>query len=454
MAPPRSLGFRAALAALVVALAAGGTRAEPGKTFGAETFTLENGMQVVVIANHRAPVVHHSVWYKVGAADEPPGRSGIAHMLEHMMFKGTETIAAGEFSRIVARNGGRDNAFTSHDYTGYFQSISADRLELVMEMEADRMVNLVFDENDFLTEREVVLEERRSRTDTRASALFAEQLAAVQYLAHPYGTPIIGWEHEIRAFAYADALAFYSSHYAPNNAVLIVAGDITVPELRSLAERTYGAIPARPVPERARPTEPPQLAARRIEMKDPRVASPEWVRSYLAPSYRDDPDGLAVPTDVLVSILGGGTTTRLYQALVVDKELATDAVAYYQGGTYDKTRVTLFVRPRPGVAIEAVEAAVEAELATLIENGVEPDELDRAKFNIHAQAVYARDSLYSLARIFGTALTAGMTVEEVESWPDRVQAVTAEDVLAAAKALLVPEHSATGVLLPDGEEAS
>jgi zinc protease len=453
MASLRSRAFAAALAALVMASAAA-ARAEPGKTFGSETFTLENGMQVVVIHNHRAPVVHHSVWYKVGAADEPPSVSGIAHMLEHMMFKGTESIAAGEFSRTVARNGGNDNAFTSHDYTGYFQSIAADRLELVMEMEADRMANLVFDENDFVTERDVVLEERRSRTDTRPSALFAEQLAAVQYLAHPYGTPIIGWEHEIRAFAYADALAFYRSYYAPNNAVLIVAGDITVPRLRALAERTYGAIPARPVPPRIRAAEPPQLAARRIDMKDPRVASPEWVRSYLAPSYRDDPDGLAVPTNVLVSILGGGTTTRLYQALVVDKELATNAVAYYQGGTYDKTQVTLFVRPRPGAAIEAVEAAVDAELARLIEDGVEQDELDRAKFNIRAQAVYSRDSLYSLARIFGTALTAGMTVDEVESWPDRVQGVTAADVLAAAKALLVPEHSATGVLLPDGEEAS
>ena len=441
-----------ALALLWLALASPAWAA-PGATFGAETFTLDNGMQVVVIANHRAPVVHHSVWYRVGAADEPRGKSGIAHMLEHLMFKGTARTPGGEFSKIIARNGGSDNAFTSQDYTGYYQNIAADRLELVMEMEADRMVHLSFSETDFVTERDVVLEERRSRTDNRASALFSEQVNAVQYLAHPYGLPTIGWEHEIRALAYDDALDFYRTYYAPNNAILIVAGDVTADELRPLAERIYGAIPARPVPERLRPAEPPQIAARRVLMDDPRVASPEWMRSYLVASYHDDEDGHAVAIDVLANVLGGGTARRLYQGLVVDRQAATEAGAFYNGIAYDRSRLIVYARPRPGVSNDDVEAAVDEVLTEVRDAGVNADELARAKFGMRADAVYARDNLSSLARIFGVALCAGLTVEDVESWPDLVESVTADQVQAAARAALVPAHSVTGVLVPEAEGA-
>ncbi len=444
----RALATAPLLALSMAALLATGAQAAPGRTFGAESFFLDNGMQVVVIANHRAPVVHQSVWYRIGAADEPPGASGIAHMLEHMMFKGTPSVPNGNFSRMIARNGGNDNAFTNHDYTGYFQNIAVDRLELVMEMEADSMVNLAFAEADFDTERDVVLEERRSRTDNRAGAQFGEQMSAAQFLAHPYGTPIIGWEHEIRAFSYDDALAFYRRHYAPGNAILIVAGDVTPEALRPLAERIYGRIPARPVTARARASEPPQRAARRVIMEDERVAAPEWSRSYLAASYHDDPDGIAVALDVLSEVLGGGTTSRLYQALVVERQLATSAGAYYQGTTYDRSRFGLYARPAPGVAVDEMEAALDAEIARLLADGVSEEELARAKFGIRALAVYARDSLSSLARIFGVALTIGLSVENVEGWPDAVQAVTAADVLAAARATLVKEASVTGLLLP------
>jgi zinc protease len=427
--------------------------AAPGKTFGAETFTLDNGLQVVVIANHRAPVVHHAVWYRVGAADEPPGKSGIAHMLEHLMFKGTPSIAAGDFSKIVARNGGGDNAFTSHDYTGYFQNIAADRLALVMEMEADRMINLAFGEQDFLTERDVVLEERRSRTDNRAQAQFSEQVGAAQFLSHPYGLPVIGWEHEIRGYTYDDFLSFYQRYYAPSNAIVIVAGDITVEALRPLAERTYGAIPATFVPPRVRPLEPPQRAARRVVMHDARVASPEWMRSYLAPSYRTDQDHQAIAIDVLSTILGDGPTSRLYQSLVVDRQVATGAGAYYSGSSYDDTRFVVFARPSPGVEPATVEAAIDAELARLIADGVTDEELERAKFGIQALAVYSRDSLSTLARIFGVALTSGATVEDVENWPDLVEAVTADDIVEAARAVLLEQNSVTGMLLPEKGEA-
>ena len=427
--------------------------AEPGKTFGTESFTLDNGMQVVLISNHRAPVVHHSVWYRIGAADEPPGKSGIAHMLEHLMFKGTDTIAVGEFSKIVARNGGTDNAFTSHDYTGYFQNIAVDRLAMVMEMEADRMTNLTFTEQDFLTERDVVLEERRSRTDNRAQGQFSEQVSAAQYLSHPYGLPIIGWEHEIAAFTYDDALRFYDRHYAPNNAILIVTGDVKLDRLRDLAERTYGRIPAGTIAARTRPTEPPQRAARRVTMRDERVASPDWMRSYLAPSYRIAEGNRATALDLLATILGDGSTSRLYQSLVVDQKLALNSGSAYSGVAWDSTRFVIYARPRPGVSVADVEAAVDAELVRLIEDGVTDEELERAKFGTLSLAVYSRDNLSTLARIVGVSLTAGATVDRIEAWPEVVKGVTVEDVVAAARAVLVLERSVTGMLLPLDEEA-
>lgn len=444
----------ASLLVTVFALALGGhASAEPGATFGTETFTLDNGMQVVLIPNHRAPVVHHSVWYRTGAADEPPGKSGIAHMLEHLMFKGTDDIGVGEFSKIVARNGGSDNAFTSQDYTGYFQNIAADRLALVMEMEADRMTDLSFGEQDFLTERDVVLEERRSRTDNRAQGQFTEQIAAAQFLSHPYGLPTIGWEHEIAAYTYDDALDFYRRHYAPNNAILIVTGDVKLDALRALAEQTYGRIAAGSVPERVRPTEPPHRAARRVTMHDERVASAEWMRSYLAPSYRTDAGNRAVSLTLLSTILGGGPTSRLYQSLVVDQQLAVNAGAYYSGASWDDTRFTVYARPGTGVELADVEAAVDAEIARLIAGGVTEEELERAKFGILSFAVYSRDSLSTMARIIGVSMTAGATVAQIEAWPDTIKAVTADDVVAAARAVLLLERSVTGALLPPKEEA-
>ena len=449
----RARAAAAAVLWLAAALLAPPALAEPGATFGAETFTLDNGMQVVVIPNQRAPVIHHSVWYRVGAADGPRGKSGIAHMLEHLMFKGTEHIPAGEFSKTIARNGGNDNAFTSQDYTGYFQNVSPERLVMVMEMEADRMVNLSFAENDFLTERDVVAEERRSRTGNQASALFAEQVNASQYLAHPYRLPIIGWDQEIQDYTYDDAVDFYRSYYAPNNAILIVAGDVTAGTLRPLAERTYGRIPARAVAARARAVEPPQLAARRVLMRDARVADPEWMRSYLVPSYHADPEGQAVAIDVLANVLGGGITGRLYQGLVVDRQVANSAGSFYDGLTYDRSRLIVYVRPRPGQAIEEVEAAVDEVLAEVMDRAVDADELARAKFGMRADAVYARDQLASVARIFGVALTAGLSVADVEGWPELVESVTAEQVQAAARAVLVPARSVTGVLLPESKES-
>ena len=446
-------------AAVAAAVAAGPARAAPpvsgpGPTFGSETFTLENGMQAVVIPNRRAPLVHHAVWYKTGAADEPPGKSGIAHMLEHLMFKGTADTPGEGFSETVARNGGNDNAFTGQDYTGYYQNIAVDRLELVMRLEADRMVNLAFDETDFELEREVVLEERRSRVENRPGSLFREQVVAAQYLSHPYGAPVIGWEHEIRAFAPEDAMAFYRAHYAPNNAVLVVAGAIDAETLRPLAEEIYGRIPARPLAPRARPAEPPQRAARRVEMSDPRVTAREWSRSYLAPSLSADPGGVAVALELFATVLGGGTTGRLYRALVVEREIANEAGAWYSGVGLDYARLGIHVSPVPGVAIAEIEDAVDAEIARLLDEGMTEDELERAKFGVRAFSVYSRDSLQTLARLFGSALTTGLTVEDVERWPAAAADVTAEQAVAAGRAVLAPERSVTALLSPAGPEAA
>lgn len=441
IAPIRNLLFALAMLALA---------AMPGRAavFNPETFTLDNGMEVIVVPNHRAPVVMHMVWYRVGAADDPVGKSGVAHFLEHLMFKGTKTVGPGEFSTIVARNGGNENAFTSQDYTGYFQKVAKDRLELVMRLEADRMTNLVLSDDIVLPERAVVLEERSARTDNQPGALLSEQVNAAQYLAHPYGVPIIGWAHEIGALTTDDALAFYRRHYGPDNAILIVTGDITMAELRPLAEKYYGTIPALGVAPRMRPQEPPQRAARRVELRDPRVRQAEWSRGYLAPSHNAGATEQAYPLQILAEILGGGATSRLYRELVVDQAVAASAGAWYDSVSLDLTRFAIYASPSPGVDVATLEAAVEGEIARLLDDGVTAKEVARVKNRLISEAVYARDSLYIAARAFGSALTAGMTVDDVESWPERVEAVTVEQVNAAARAVLVPETSVTGVLLP------
>ncbi|MBF0306893.1 MAG: insulinase family protein, partial [Alphaproteobacteria bacterium] len=326
------------------------------------------------------------------------------------------------------------------------------RLELAMTLEADRMVNLRLAEKDVLTERDVVLEERRSRTDNSPSALLNEQVRAALYLNHPYHNPVIGWASEVGSLSRADAEAFYHRWYAPNNAILVVAGDITVDELKPLAEKHYGAIPARQLPERLRTAEPPQVAARRVELRDARVRQPSWSRSYHAPSYNRDPDGLAYALQVLSEVVGGGATSQIYRSLVVDKELASSAGAWYDPTAIDTSTFGVYVSPRPGVDIALVERAMEAEVEAILEKGVPPEEIERAKRRLQASAVYARDSLYTGANVLGTGLTTGQSVADVEAWPERIAAVTAAQVAQAARKVLDEKASVTGVLLPAGDK--
>lgn len=418
------------------------------QVFNPTTYQLANGLQVVVVENHRAPIVTHMVWYRVGAADEPPGKSGIAHLLEHLMFKGTPSVPPGEFSKIVARMGGRDNAFTSSDYTAYFQNVASDRLEAVMKLEADRMRNLTLDDHNVVTERSVVLEERRSRTDNNPQALLAERVEAALYLNHPYRRPIIGWGSEIATLNREDALDFYKRWYAPNNAILVVAGDVQPEKVKELAETYYGPLKPETVPARIRAEEPPQVAARNVTLEDARVQQPSWSRSYMAPSYSSPDKAAPYALEVLAEILGGGATSRLYKALVVEQGVAAGAGAWYDPSAVDQTTFGLSATPRPGVDVPKLQAAMDKEIRLVLDKGITAAEVDRAKARLKANVAYARDSLHTAARVLGEALTTGQTVADVEAWPERIAAVTPEQVNAAAKAVLDDRASVTGILLP------
>jgi zinc protease len=411
-------------------------------------FTLDNGMEVVVIEDHRAPAVTQMVWYRAGSADEPPGMSGVAHFLEHLLFKGTETLEPGEFSATVARHGGTDNAFTSYDYTAYFQRIAADRLGLVMEMEADRMANLRLSDDDIATERDVILEERNQRVENSPAALFRERMGATQYLNHPYGAPIIGWRHEMEALDRAAAVDFYSTYYAPNNAILIVAGDADPEEVRALAEKHYGPIPANPdLPERIRPQEPPQLAERRLILRDPRVSQPYVARSYLAPERDSGAQREAAALTLLAALLGNGQTSVLNEALQFEQSIAVQVGAWYSGMSLDDASLDFVVVPAPGVTLAEAEAALGEVLTGFLETGPDPEHLERIKSQLRAQEIYERDDVTALAQRYGRALTQGLTVADVQAWPDILQETTDEEIMDAARNVLDRERSVTGYLM-------
>ena len=414
-------------------------------------FALDNGLQVVVIEDHRAPVVVHMVWYRIGAADEVAGKSGIAHFLEHLMFKGTEKLKPGEFSSIVEANGGNDNAFTSWDYTAYYQRIAADRLELMMGLEADRMRALVLPEADVVTERQVILEERNQRIDSDQGALFTEQRRAAQWLNHRYGVPIIGWRQEMETLSRQDALDWYHTYYAPNNAILIVAGDVTPDQVRALAEKAYGSLQPSPVlAERARPQEPPQLAERRIVYADPRVAQPYVIRTYMAPERDAGSQEKAAALTFLAALLGGNSTTSvLGKQLQFGRKLAIYTSAFYLATALDETNFGFAAVPADGVSLQQLEDAVDGVLAQFLKDGPDPAQFARIKTQIKAEVIYAKDDVQGLARGYGEGLTAGLTIKDIEDWPAILEAVTPEAVVAAAKEVLDRRQAVTGWLVPE-----
>jgi zinc protease len=436
-----------ALAGLALAFQAGGAAAQGPDV---ANFALPNGLQVVVIPDHRTPVVTHMIWYRVGSADETPGKSGLAHFLEHLMFKGTAKNPAGRFSQWLAEIGGQENAFTTADYTAYFQRIAKEYLPMVMEFEADRMTGLVLTDDNVLPERDVVLEEFNMRVGNSPESRIGEQVAAALYLNHPYGRPVIGWRQEIEKLNREDALAFYRRFYTPNNAVVVVAGDVTADGVKALVENTYAKVGhVADVPPRARPQEPIPVAVRQLTMADARVAQPSMQRSYLVPSAATAKPGEAEALDVLAHVLGAGETSRLYRALVVEKRVAASAGGWYQGTSLDDSRFGVYATPLPGVPFAAVESAMDAVIADVADNGVTAAEFDRAKTRLIADAVYAEDNQATMARWYGAALTSGETVEQIASWPSRLRAVTREAVQNAARTWLDKRRSVTGYLVKE-----
>ncbi|WP_428135346.1 M16 family metallopeptidase [Bradyrhizobium sp.] len=439
------------LAALLTALVGSAVAQTNGKPQPPASFTLQNGLQVVVIPDHRTPVVTQMIWYRVGSADETPGKSGLAHFLEHLMFKGTAKHPAGEFSKTVLQVGGNENAFTSTDYTGYYQRVPRDQLARMIEFEADRMTGLILKDENVLPERDVVLEEFNMRVANNPDARLSEQILAALYLNHPYGRPVIGWRQEIEKLDREDALAFYKRFYAPNNAILIIAGDVEANDVRPLVEKFYGPIPAQPsIPaRRVRPQEPTPAAPRAVTLSDPRVEQTSLRRYYLVPSSTTAAAGESAALDVLAQLMGSGANSYLYRALVIDKPLAISTGAGYQGTSLDPTQFQISVSPKPDAEFSQIEQAIDAVIADLQKNPPRAEDLERVKTQLIAESVYAQDNQTTMARWYGAALASGLSIEDIRSWPDRIRAVTAEQVRDAAQKWLDKKRSVTGYLIKD-----
>jgi zinc protease len=412
-------------------------------------FLLDNGMEVVVIPDHRAPIVTHMVWYKIGSADEPPGKSGIAHFFEHLMFKATKNHPAGEFDRAISAIGGSNNAFTSYDYTAFHETVAPSALGDMMSFEADRMRNLILTDDVIKTERDVILEERRARIDSNPEAVLDEEVDATLWQNQPYRIPVIGWMQEMEQLNRTDATAFYDKYYTPNNAVLVVAGDVEPGAVKALAEKTFGEVARGPdLPPRIRPVEPEQNTKRTVTLTDARVSVPSFSTQWVVPSYRTAKPGEAEALDILAEILGGGSRSRLYQELVVKQGIAANTGAFFQGTMHDATNFTVYGAPRGDAKLADVEAAVDAEIIRIAKDGVTGEELEKAKARYVRSMIFARDKQDSMANIYGSTLAVGGNVRDIEEWPDRIRKVTADEVKAVAVRYLILDHSTTGYLLP------
>jgi len=415
------------------------------------SFTLANGLQVVVIEDHRTPVVTHMIWYKVGSADETPGKSGLAHFLEHLMFKGTAKHPIGEFSNKVIAVGGQENAATSFDYTNFFQRVPKDQLATMMEFEADRMTGLTLKDENVLPERDVVLEEYNMRVGNIPDARLTEQMMAALYLNHPYGRPSIGWRGEIEKLNRQDALAFYKRFYAPNNAIVVVAGDVVPDEVRKMAEATYGLQKANPdIPQqRVRPQEPPPVGPRTVTLADPRVEQPSVRRYYLVPSAHTTSDKETAALDVLAQALGGGANSYLYRALVIDRQLAVGAGGWYLSTALDDSQFAISASPKPGVSFAQIEDVMDQVIAGIARDGIRADDLDRVKTQLVSSTIYAQDNQVEMARWYGSSIAAGLSIDSILGWADNVRAVTSDDVRDAARKWLDKKRSVTGYLIKD-----
>jgi len=415
---------------------------------GVVAHRLANGMKVLIKRDGRAPTVAHMVWYRAGSMDEVNGRTGVAHVLEHMMFKGTRDLGPGEFSRRVAAMGGRENAFTSRDYTGYFQQVHRSRLADVMALEADRMAHLRLSESEFAKEIKVVMEERRMRTEDRARGVVFEQLMATAFVAHPYRAPIIGWMSDLESLTVADAQAWYDTWYSPSNAVLVISGDVQPSEVIALAERTYGKVAARAVPERKPQNEPPQRGMRRIDVKAP-AENPYVVMAWKVPGLRNVAnDREAYALEVLSTVLSGGDATRLVRNIVRGSRVANQAGAGYDLLQRGPALFIMDGTPAQGRTTGDVESALRAEVARIAREGVPDRELERAKVQYVAERIYKRDSIFAQAMELAGLEMVGLSSADADRVLDQIRSVTAQEVQAVAEKYFGDDSLTVATLLP------
>ncbi len=416
----------------------------------AEVFekTLSNGLKVIVKEDHRAPTVVQQIWYRAGSMDENTGTTGVAHVLEHMMFKGTKSVPAGEFSRRIAAAGGRENAFTSYDYTAYFQQLHKSQLPLAMKLEADRMHNLVLSKQEFDKEIKVVMEERRWRTDDEAHALMEEKLMAAAYQEHPYHNPVIGWMKDLENMTDADAQAWYKAWYEPNNATLVVAGDVQAKEVFALAQRYYSAIPAGALPRRKPLGEAAQLGIKRIVVKAP-AELPYLIMSYHAPTLRDvEKDWKPYALSVLAGVLDGNESARLNKSLVREQQVAMSVGAGYDSTSRGPSMFTLEGTPASGKTVAELEAAIRAQLQAVVRDGVSEEELKRVRAQITAAEVYKLDSVFYQAMQIGQLESIGLSHRDIPLMLKKLQAVTAQQVQDVASDILQDDQLTVAVLDP------
>jgi len=408
---------------------------------------LENGLEIIVLENNRVPAIAHSIWYKVGSADEPNGKSGIAHFLEHLLFKGTDKLKPGEFSKTIARNGGKDNAFTSKNYTGYFQLIHKSKLELVMSLEANRMKNIKLVEKEFENEKTVVLEERYSRVDNNPSALLSEQINAALYMNHPYKRPVIGWEHEIKNLSLNDVMKFYDKFYAPNNAIIVICGDVKLDEVVRVAKKYFGSIKPSKIDERSWTNEPTQHAPRGVVLKSKNTAIPVFKRYYLAPTYtKSKKEALAL--EVFTEIFGDPLTGMLFEEFVKNKKLARSASAYYYSDGFGDTSFTISIVPKKEVTLDDIASHLDKYLHEIEKKIISSDELTKVKKRLVNETIFAQDSLYMGMRIFGSSLSTGYSLKDITDWPNDIQKVSINDLQNILLKIFDLNKSVTGYLIP------
>lgn len=418
------------------------------------SFTLANGLQIIVVPNHLSPAVNQMVWYKVGSSDETPGKLGLAHYLEHLMFRGTSNLGPGEFSKMIAAQGGEDNAFTSYDYTAFHETVAADRLPMIMQMEADRMHNLQIMPETATPELSVVLNERQQRTDNNPEGRFGEKLRHLLMPHHPYGLPVIGWKKEIEKLTVADAAAFYKQHYGPNNAVVIISGDVEPEAVMRLATSIYGSLPRVDVGPRRKLPPAPDPKQHRFVMTDAGVEQTQLQYSIIVPSYVTQKATEAYAYEVLAEALDGGEVGPLYRHLVVEQNIASGVGTEYDPDARGDAVFAIALTPQPGKTSDQLDKALQDELRKLAKDGLDEKTVENAKKRMERSAIFARDSLMVPGYVFGMALTTGRTVQDVEEWPERIEQVSLDQVNEALRDLVANSHYMTAMLLPDAKASA